>query len=138
MAVAYTEDDCLLFGAAGFDEIPEEVLCHGEHAVRQQDTVLVLCLLVESFQLLGGDGLPSVGIDGVAGKNVGNGDAGFVEVHPALLNLTGGEITVFDALAHVVLIHRLAEVMDIVGGDLGVGHGFLGFFRWTPDGGAWR
>ena len=50
VAVAGAEDDGLLLGAAGLQEVVEQVLAHGQDAVGQQDAVFVLGLLVAFAQ----------------------------------------------------------------------------------------
>jgi len=45
------------------------------------------------------------------------------------VNFAGGQIPILDALRDVVFIHRLAEVLQVVGGDLLVRFGLFGPFR---------
>jgi len=43
------------------------------------------------------------------------------------VNLAGGEIAVFDPLAHVILINRFAKMAQVVGGQLRIGQALFGF-----------
>ena len=125
VAVAGAEDDGLLLGAAGIQEILEQVPAHGQDAVGQEDAVFVLGSLIEVFNLFGGDGLAGDGVHGVAGDDLFLGDTGVVEVHPALLDFAGGQVAVLDGLGDVVLVGRFAEIGEVVGGDLRVGQNLL-------------
>ena len=52
VAVAGAEDDGLLLGTAGLQEVFEQVPAHGQDAVGQEDAVFVLGFLIEVFNLL--------------------------------------------------------------------------------------
>jgi hypothetical protein len=121
VAIADAEDDRLLLGTAGVQEVVEEIPAHGEDAIGQEDIVFVagsgvVLLYLVAHQLAAGGG-----IDWSPGHDLVDVDARVIQVDAAAHDLAGGQVAVFDALGHVVFVDRLAEIADVVGGDLGVG-----------------
>ena len=106
----------------------EEVLAHGGDALRQQQAVLEVVGLVAPARLGRRQDFSRSGIRDLLADQVG-----FVHTRLALRprlvvqedvaadDLAGRQVAVVDALAHVVLVHGLAEVAEIVRGDLSVG-----------------
>jgi hypothetical protein len=107
-------------------------------------------------ELLAGDRVPQrEGADVVAveaGLALGEGAALEEDVAPD--DLAGGEVAVLDALAQLVLVDGVAEIAEVVGGDLGVlrrarrcrrqragqlagGGGQADSCAWTPRGSRW-
>ena len=118
VAVTGAEDDGLLFGASCLQQVVEQVLAHGQYAIRKQDTVLELVSLVKVVDLGRCEGLPSDGVNRITSDDLLLGNAGVVEIDAALLYFAGGKVTILDGLGDVVVIHRLAEIGDVVCRDL--------------------
>ena len=124
MPVARAEDDALLFRAARVEQVVEQVLAHGQHAVGQQYPVLELVPHVHLVDLVPTQGLARGGVARVPGQDLLLGDACLVEIDAATLDLAGCQIAVLDGLCHVVLVHRPAEVAVVVRADCGIPHDF--------------
>src|SRR3989338_8902201 len=45
------------------------------------------------------------------------------------MQFTGSEVAVFNPLAHIVLVDRITEVLEVIGIDLGIGLGGFGLLR---------
>jgi hypothetical protein len=130
VTIASAKDDGLLLGPAGRQQIVEQVLRHGGHALREEQSVLEGGRVIASSRRDPANRLAGVGIAQGLALEIFLIHAGLalvpwlvIEEDVASYDLAGGEVAVLDALSHVVLVDGLAEVAEVVGIDLAVGLG---------------
>lgn len=117
VAIPGAEDDRLLRRPAGGQQLVEEILGHGLHAIRQEYAVFEGRGIVADAGLAHRQGFPGEGVGERLVLQVGPVDAGGVQVDVAADDLACGQIAVLDPLGHVVLVNRLAEVRHVIGGE---------------------
>ena len=124
MRVGGAKDDGLLLGAAGFQQVLEQVVAHRGHALGNLQLGVVVPRQIRVAYLVGLGLSPGVGAASVVVQYLLLQQADVVDADAALADVAGRQVTVFDALGQRVFIHRIAEVAQVVGGDLliGLGH----------------
>jgi len=132
MGIRRAEDDGFLLRSAGFQQVLEQIVAHGDDPLGdlQFGVVVVGVVGVADFAgLRTGAGIDALGL---VRDDFLLEQTGFVDADPALLDFAGGEVAVLDALRQRVFVHRFAEVADVVGADLQV---FLGAGEFARSGG---
>src|SRR5205814_1121796 len=130
VTITSAEDDRLLLGPAGRQQIVEQVSGHGGDALREKQPVLERRCVIASSRRDPAHRLAGVGIAQGLALEIFLLHAGLalvpwlvIEEDVASYDLAGREVAVLDALSHVVLVDGLAEVAEVVGVDLAVGLG---------------
>ena len=121
MNLARAKDDDLLLWAAVLAEQFEKIGAHGRSPhVDEQLVIEILAGVVVLGQLFLSDGLAGLDVGGLGGEHFGLGEDFGVDGRLALDDFAGGEVAVFLRLNQRVFIDRLAKILVVVGGDLGV------------------
>src|ERR1700680_425544 len=95
-------------------------MTHHDHAVGQQNPVLVGSSVVKLPKLIARDRLAGCRVGRVPRHDLINSDTGIVQVHATDLDLARSQVAVLDSLSEVILVDRLAEVANFVVRDLQV------------------
>ena len=120
MGVAVAEHDHLLLRPAVGTQALEQVVAHGVDAQRHHQVTVEALGHVARLQIVGPQVAAGAGVQHALGQHLLAGVAAAIDRRLQLHDFAGRQVAVFLRLDQRVLVHRLAEVGQVAGGDAGV------------------